>query len=95
MHATSFHKILKPLFATLRKLRHLCFGYIDDTHLQGDTITECVNTIDALFQKVGFIIHPDKSVLQPVEWLAGISRVYIRLIANDCTSYIRESHKRQ
>ena len=26
-----FTKLLKPLFATLRKLGHLCFGYIDDT----------------------------------------------------------------
>ena len=40
-------KLLKPLFATLRKLGHLCFGHIDDTYLQGDTVTECSNTIDA------------------------------------------------
>ena len=62
----------RKLFATLRKLGHLCFDYIDDTYLQRDTITECANTIDAtlaLFQKVEFIIQPDKSVLQPVQWL--------------------------
>ena len=58
------------LFATLRKLGHLCFGYIDDSYLDGDTITECVHTIDttvALFQKVAFIIHQQKSVLERVQ----------------------------
>ena len=89
-----FTKLLKPLFATLRKLGHLCFGYIDDTYLQGDTANECSKTIDAtvaLFQKVGFIIHPEKSVLQPVQRLVFIGFIVdsllmiIRLIPEKAT----------
>ena len=89
-----FAKLLKPLFATLRKLGHLCFGHIDDTYLQGDTVTGCSNTIDAtvaLFTKVGFIIHPDKSVLQPVQRLVFLGFILdsllmlVRLTPNKAT----------
>ena len=41
-----FTKILKPVYATLRKQGHLNVGYIDDSYLQGDTIHECqTNTL--------------------------------------------------
>ena len=47
-------------------------GYIDDSCLQGDTKHECQTNITdtcCLFMKLGFIIHPVKSVLQPVQTL--------------------------
>ena len=78
-----FTKLLKPLFATLRRLGHLCFGYIDDTYLQGDTSNECSRTVDAtvdLFSKVGFITHPDKSVLIPTQKLVFLGFILDSLL---------------
>ena len=66
----SLRKFLKPVYATLRKEGHLNVGYIDDSYLQGDTIHECQTNITdtcCLFQELGFIIHPVKSVLRPVQ----------------------------
>ena len=36
-----YTKILKPVYATIRKEGHLNVGYTDDSYLQGDTIHEC------------------------------------------------------
>lgn len=61
-----FRKVLKPLYATLRCKGHLNVGYIDDSYLQGDTVQECHDNITDttdLFVKLGFVIHPLKSVL--------------------------------
>ena len=60
-----FTKLLKPVYATLRSMGHLNLGYIDNSYLQGDTSVECLkNVIDTimLFTKLGFHIHPEKSV---------------------------------
>ena len=78
-----FTKLLKPLFATLRRLGHLCFGYIDDTYLQGDTSNECSRTVDAtvdLFPKVGLITHLDKSVLIPTQKLVFLGFILDSLL---------------
>lgn len=67
-----FTKILKPVYATLRKQGHLNVGYIDDSYLQGDTIHECETNITdtcGLFTRLGFMIHPKKSILKPVQSL--------------------------
>lgn len=61
-----FTKLLKPVMSTLRNLGHLSVAYIDDSYLQADTYELCVqNVIDtlSLFHQLGFVIHPDKSVL--------------------------------
>ena len=34
-----FTKLLRPVYATLRNMGHLNSGYIDDSYLQGDTVT--------------------------------------------------------
>ena len=42
--------------------------FIDDTLLMGDWELECVQNVKAslcLFEKLGFVIHPEKSVLAP------------------------------
>ena len=47
---------------------HLNSGYIDDSYLQGDTSAEChkdVTDTITLFTKLGFHIHPEKSVFIP------------------------------
>ena len=73
-----FTKLLKPVYAYLRSLGHLSVAYIDDSYLQGDTYEECLqNTIDTiqLFDKLGFIIHPQKSVFKPVQSITCLGSV--------------------
>lgn len=65
-----YTKILKPVYATIRKEGHLNVGYTDDWYLQGDTIHECQTNITdtcCLFKELDFIKHPVKSVLRPVQ----------------------------
>lgn len=73
-----FTKILKPVYATLRQMGHLNVGYIDDSYLQGDSIEDCQSNIRdtcGLFEKLGFIIHPVKSILKPVQKLTFLGFV--------------------
>ena len=63
-----FTKILKPVYAQLRSNGHTCMGHIDDSLLIGQTFHLCQqNIMDTvtLFTKLGFTVHPVKSVLQP------------------------------
>ena len=74
----TFTKLLKPVYATLRSMGHLNSGYIDDSYLQGETFAEChKNVIDtiALFTKLGFHIHPEKSVFTPSQKLTFLGFV--------------------
>ena len=87
MRATNVQKTLKTTICNSQETRPFVFWLLDDTYLQGDTITECANTIDAtvaLFKNVGFIIHPDKSVLQPVQRL-----VFLRFILDSLLMIVR------
>ena len=73
-----FTKLLKPVYSTLRNLGHLSVAYIDDSYLQADTYELCVrNVIDtlSLFHQLGFVIHPDKSVLIPTQSLTFLGFV--------------------
>ena len=82
-----FSQILKPVYATLRQKGHLNVGYIDDSYLQGDTIVDCqTNVLDtcALFTRLGFIIHPLKSVLKPVQ-----SLVFLGFVLNSINMTVR------
>ena len=65
-----FTKILKPVYSHLRELGHTCMGHIDDSLLVGYNYQSCkCNITDSLllFTQLGFVIHPEKSVLQPVQ----------------------------
>ena len=65
-----FTKLLKPVFATLRQKGDIVSGYIDDTFLVGDSVEDCWNNVlDTvnMFQSLGFVIHPDKSVFEPTQ----------------------------
>ena len=44
---------------------HLNSGYIDDSYLEGDTFIDTIT----LFAKLGFHIHPEKSVFIPSQKL--------------------------
>lgn len=73
-----FTKLLKPVYSTLRNLGHLSVAYIDDSYLQADTYELCVqNVFDtlSLFHQLGFVIHPDKSVLIPTQRLTFLGFV--------------------
>ena len=65
-----FTKLLKPVYAWLRNKGHLSVAYIDDSYLQADTYDNCVkNIIDTvtLFDRLGFVVHPTKSVFTPAK----------------------------
>ena len=63
-------KLLKPVFASLRKKCHESVVFIDDILLFGQNYDQCkenvIATVTAL-ESLGFVIHPAKSVLQPVQ----------------------------
>ena len=66
-----FTKILKPVFATLRaKFGHSCLGYFDDSLNLADSYAETEGaTLHAveLLISLGFMIHPEKSILIPTQ----------------------------
>ncbi|KXJ15837.1 Retrovirus-related Pol polyprotein from transposon 412 [Exaiptasia diaphana] len=67
-----FTKLLKPVYSTLRQMGHLSVSYIDDSYLQAGSYGVCVsNIIDTvtLLNDLGFVIHPEKSILIPTQML--------------------------
>ena len=73
-----FTKLLKPIFSCLRQQGHISVAYIDDSWLTAENFTLCVrNIIDTttLLDKVGFIIHPEKSVLLPTQTITFLGFV--------------------
>ena len=58
------------MYSHLRGLGRTCMGHIDDFLLLGYDHEACKNNIvdsTNLFQQLGFVIHPEKSVLHPVQ----------------------------
>ena len=73
-----FTKLLKPVYATLHSMGHLNSGYIDDSYLQGDTVADCQQNVGdnvTLFTRLGFFIHPEKSVFVPTQRLTFLGFV--------------------
>ena len=65
-----FTKILKPVYAHLRMQGHTCMEHIDDSLLIAPNYEDCMCNINAtveLFTKLGFVVHPDKSVFTPTQ----------------------------
>ena len=63
-----FTKLLKPFLATLREQGHTIVCYLDDTLIIGDTVEQTEKAVKAVTQgleSLGFLIHPEKSVLVP------------------------------
>jgi len=90
-YAQVFTKLLKPVYATLHNLGYLSLGYTDDSYLQGDTSSECLENVKVtalLFKKVGFHLHPTKSVIIPTQRLTFLGFV---LDSNDVTVTPTES----
>ena len=76
-----FTKLTKPPIACLRIEGVIVAIYIDDIIVIGDTFEECligaIKTIK-LFLKLGFIIHPEKSSLQPSQEITYLGFVLIQ-----------------
>ena len=67
-----FTKILKPPLSTLQKQGHIAVAHLDDLYLQGQTYEKCVlNVIDTtvLLDKLGLVVHPEKSTFIPTQVL--------------------------
>ena len=67
-----FTKMMKPPLAFLRQCGHIISGYIDDQYLQGKTQQNCIANVIAavtLFENLGLVIHPEKSVIVPQQRL--------------------------
>lgn len=65
-------KLMKPVYSSLRQQGHESSSYIDDSYLQGDDYADCVTNVAETIQvldSLGFIPHPDKSVLIPTQRL--------------------------
>ena len=63
-----FTKLLKPVFALLRKTGHISTSFLDDSLLVADNKESCMENVSdtvALFRKLGFIVYPHKSVFEP------------------------------
>lgn len=63
-------KITKPVLAFLRSKGFLLVGYLDDTLVIGNTLTQCadrVNEIIAIFDSLGFVVNFEKSQLVPAQ----------------------------
>ena len=82
-----FTKLLKQPFGFLRKHSYASVIYIDDSYLQGDTYTHCLENIHAtrnLLVSLGFSINQDKSVLQPAQRIVFLGFVLDSLNMSIC-----------
>ncbi|XP_062572587.1 uncharacterized protein LOC134234524 [Saccostrea cucullata] len=82
-----FTKIMKPVFAELRKFGHLNVIYIDDVLLLGNTKDECeVNLRDTVksLDSLGFTIHPDKT-----QFYASQNVVFLGFLLDSVTMTVR------
>jgi hypothetical protein len=65
-----YTKLMKPVYAQLRKQGFESVGYLDDSFLKGDTFNDCLDNVTQtvqLFTSLGLTIHPTKSVLIPTQ----------------------------
>ena len=74
-----FTKLLKAVSSSLRKLGHISVVYIDDTWLTSEDYNSCVNNIAetiTLLDRLGFVIHPDKSILIPTQEITFLGFIF-------------------
>ena len=71
-----FTKILKLVYATLRRKGHISTAYIDASSLQGRTKQQCAQNVSDtvhLLDNLGFTVHDKKSVLIPTKEITFVS----------------------
>ena len=74
-----FTKTSKVPLGYFRSQGHNSVVYVDDSHLQGNTYQFCLATIldtIKLLRELGFVIHPDKSVLTLSQTIVFLEPVY-------------------
>ena len=81
-----FTKLLKPVFSILRKQGHISVAFIDDDfNLCIQNVVDTVTLLDI----VGFIVHPDKSVLLPTQTI-----VFLGFVLNSILMQVSLTHER-
>ena len=88
-----FTKILKPVMAYLHQLGFVSTIFIDDTLLMGDSKQECIRNVRTsmtLFHKLGFVVHPSKSVLKP-----GKQITYLGFVINSENMTVRPTEEKR
>jgi len=74
-----FTKLLKPVFAHLRKKGHISSPYLDDSFLMASTYEQCKqNVMDTLtlLKQLGFVIHVEKSHTQPSQCIEHLGFIF-------------------
>ena len=87
-----YTKLLKPVFAALRKLGHSNVPYIDDSLLQNDTKEGCMqNILDTVFlmDGLGLTVHPEKSVVIPVQCIE-----FVGFLIDSVTMTVRQTARK-
>lgn len=88
-----FTKLLKPAFSHLHRFGFLSTCFIDDSLLLGQTKEECadnvVQTLEVL-QRLGFVIHPEKSVFEPTH-----SITYLGFVIDSETMTVQMTEERK
>ena len=82
-----FTKLLKPVFSKLRQAGHIVVGYLDDTILIAENEEKLIAAVKAttdILAQLGFIIHPEKSVLTPTKEIT-----FLGFVLNTNTMQIR------
>ena len=77
-----FTKLLKPVYAHLREQSQVSTAFLDDSLLSAETEQACIENIQAtvqLLRSLGFIVHPEKSMLVPSQTIQ-----YLGVIINSC-----------
>ena len=88
-----FTKLLKPPLAFLRQAQCIVSGYIDDLITLGHSFQksfENIVKIVKLFKKLGFVLHPEKSVFIPVQIIE-----YLGFVINSISMIITLTEKRK
>lgn len=101
-----FTKLMKPVYASLRNRGHISTGFIDDSLLGGQTISQCLDNLHdtiSLMTTLGFLLNLEKSVLQPTKVItylgfvidSNLMIVYLptekkTLIENECKKLHRK-----
>ena len=97
-----FTKVLKPVFASLRKMGNTNVAYIDDSLLKSLTYEACKqNVIDTLtlVDSLGLTVHPEKSILEPTQciefvgFLLNSVNMTIRLAERKCLDIKKQANK--
>ena len=97
-----FSKVMKPVFATLRKMGHSNVAYIDDSLLQSDTFDLClINISDTvkLIDSLGLTTHPEKSIVIPTQcieflgFLLNSIDMTVRLAPRKVVKLKEQAHK--